>query len=62
MAKAKPEGDKKHGDELESLIERTGGSSTGERDERDENEDDDEREDDDVERDDDDEIDSDDDD
>jgi hypothetical protein len=34
MPKTKPEGDKKHGDELESLIERTGESS-GERDEDD---------------------------
>ena len=33
MPKAKPEGDKKHGDELESLIERTGESSLDERDE-----------------------------
>ena len=58
MPKTKPEGDKKHGDELESLIERTGGSSTSERDEVDE--DDDEDEDDDAEREDDDDIDNDD--
>jgi hypothetical protein len=40
MPKAKPEGDKKHGDELESLIERTGESSAGERDESDDDDDD----------------------
>jgi hypothetical protein len=41
MPKSKPEGDKKHGDELESLIERTGESSANERDEGDEDDDDD---------------------
>jgi hypothetical protein len=41
MPKTKPEGDKKHGDELESLIERTGESSVDERDEGDEDERDD---------------------
>ena len=51
MPKAKPEGDKKHGDELESLIERTGESSLDERDEDDE--DADERDDDDIDSDDD---------
>lgn len=42
MPKAKPEGDKKHGDELESLIERTGESSVDERDDDDDDESDDE--------------------
>jgi hypothetical protein len=45
MPKSKPEGDKKHGDELESLIERTGESSANERDEGDDD-DTDERDDD----------------
>jgi hypothetical protein len=48
MPKAKPEGDKKHGDELESLIERTGESSAGERDESDDDDADENDEDDDI--------------
>ena len=53
MPKTKPEGDKKHGDELESLIERTGESSAGERDESDNDDADESDEDDDIDSDDD---------